>query len=77
MEVATCAVGADLIDGIPVVNPRMRLRVYRWPVHRLGPGFYPEEAPAVATCFVVFCSRDEGVAFTQLTPVTVRLVELM
>jgi hypothetical protein len=31
----------------------------------------------VATCFVVFCSRDEGVAFTQLTPVTVRLVELM
>lgn len=72
-----CDADADLLADVPVVNPLARLRLYRWPVHRLGPDFLPQQPPAEGTCLVVYRGRDDGVAFAQLTPVTARLVELM
>lgn len=77
LDAANCEADADLLADIPVVNPLARLRLYRWPVHRLGPDFLPEQPPEAGTCLVVFRGRDDGVAFAQLTPVTARLVEMM
>jgi hypothetical protein len=68
---------ADPYRHVPILNPLARPMVYAYPVHRIGPDYRPVTAPPEPTYLVVFRERDDGVAFTQLTPVTARLVELM
>jgi uncharacterized protein len=68
---------ASPLDDLPVANPTIRLGVYHWPVHEIGPKFRPTE-PLEQAIVLAACRRlDHAVGFMRFNPVTARLVELM
>ena len=69
--------GGDLLSGHPLVSPLAWSLVYRYPVHRLGPGYRPEAPPAQPTFLVVYRNRAERVRFLEANAVTARLLALL
>jgi hypothetical protein len=67
---------ADALRMRPRLSPLAWLLSYAFPVHRIGPGFRPEEA-AEPTFLVAYRDRDESVGFIELNPATARLLELV
>ena len=71
------ATDVALLDGCVVPNPVLRSAVYRFPVHRIGPDYQPQEAPALPTYLVVCRRRDDRAGFMELNAVAARLLELI
>lgn len=67
---------AQLLDGLPVLNPLARVRRYGHAVHATTPGRVPDTT-ATPVWLVVFRHRDDSVCHLQLNAVTARLVELL
>jgi hypothetical protein len=67
----------DLLAGVPQLSPLVWSLQYRFPVHLIGPGNDPDEAPAEATYLVVYRNRDEEVKFLESNSATARLLELV
>jgi hypothetical protein len=65
----------DLLAGVPVLSPLAWPLAYRFPVHRLGPRFQPEQAPADPSFYVARRDRRDQVGFLHVSAVTLRLVE--
>lgn len=73
-EVA-CNTQGDLLEGIPVVSPLAWSLAYTFPVHRIGPEFQPQVAPADATHLLAYRNRKDQVKFMEINPVTWLLLE--
>lgn len=67
----------DLMVGIPVLSPLAWNLSYRFPVHRIGPDFLPEQAGADLTHLVVYRTRQDKVEFLEINAVTQRLIQLL
>ena len=67
----------DLLTQCPVFSPLAWPLVYQFPVHTMGPGNLPEEAPAQTTYLVVYRNRNDEVRFLEINPVTARLIGLL
>ena len=67
----------DLLTGVPRLSPLVWSLQYRFPVHLIGPGNEPDEAPAEATYLVVYRNSDEEVRFLESNSATARLLELL
>ena len=67
----------DLLTGIPVLSPLAWHLAYRYPVHRIGPDFLPEQPGETPTLLVVYRDRNDAVGFMEVNPVTKRLLELI
>lgn len=67
----------NLLEGAPVLSPVALSLAYRFPVHRIGEGFKPLEAPADPTYLLVYRGRDDEVRFMELNAVTSRLLEII
>ncbi len=67
----------DLLTGIPVLSPLAWPLSYRYPVHRIGPGYQPVEPPAEQTHLLVYRNHSDRVKFMQLNDVTRLLLALM
>jgi len=67
----------DLLAGRPVLSPTAWSLQYRFPVHRIGPGFQPEEPGDQSTFLVVYRDRDHAIGFLEINPVTARLLQLL
>jgi hypothetical protein len=67
----------DLLEGVPVVSPLAWNLTYRFPVHRLGPGFQPTEPGPSPTHLVVYRDRHDRVGFLEINPVTHRFLHLL
>lgn len=65
----------DLLAGIPVVNPTLRLVCYAYPVHAITPEFQPIEAPAEATRIAAFRDPANRYGFLDLSPTAAELIE--
>ncbi len=65
----------DLLDGIPVINPVAVPRAYRWPVHKIGPDFLPDNVPDDPTYLIVYRKHGYDIGFMELNPLSARLVE--
>lgn len=65
----------DLLAGIPVVNPTLRLQTYAYPVHAITAEFQPREAPAQATRIAAFRDPDNLYCFLDLSPAAADLLE--
>ena len=50
---------------------------YQYPVQKISPDHLPLEAPAQATCLIVYRNRDDEVNFIQTTAITHRLLQLV
>lgn len=67
----------DLLTQRPVFSPLAWPLAYRFPVHTMGPGKLPGEAPAQPTYLVVYRNRNDEVNFLETNPVTARLIALL
>jgi hypothetical protein len=67
----------DLLNGIPVLSPLAWHLAYRYPVHRIGPDYQPEQPGDTPTCLVVYRNRQDEVGFLEINSVTKRLLELI
>ena len=70
-------VDGDLLEGIPMVSPFAWALAYRWPVHRIGPGYQPRIAPEAPTLLLVRRDVDGYVHFSELSPPVYRLLEML
>lgn len=65
----------DLLAGCPVLTPLLRTLSYDYPVHRIGPGFTPDQPEQ---CFLAAWRRpDDDIGFIELKPITLRLLLLL
>lgn len=69
--------GHALLDAAPLVSPFAWPLVYRWPVHRIGPVFQPEQPPDAPTLLLVRRDAAGDVHFAELSPLAFRLLELL
>lgn len=69
--------GGDLVAGHPILSPLARSLTYRFPVHRMGPDWQPDEPPPEPTHLVVYRSEQDRVGFLQINAVTQRLLILI
>jgi len=67
----------DFLTGIPVLSPLAWHMSYRYPVHRIGPDFLPNEPDETTTNIVVYRNREDEVGFMEINLVTKRLLELI
>jgi hypothetical protein len=67
----------DLLEGVPVASPLASLLCYRYPVHRISPGYQPLTPPDQPTWIVVYRDRHYQVGFIELNLVAARLLELI
>lgn len=65
----------DLLTGQPQVSPLAWSLQYAWPVHRIGPAFLPETAPAQPTHLLVYRDAGDTVRFMQVNVLTALLLE--
>ncbi len=66
-----------MLTGIPVLSPLAWHLSYRFPVHKIGPNFLPDEAGDTPTNIVGYRNREDEVGFMEVNPVTKRLLELI
>jgi hypothetical protein len=67
----------NLLSGVPVLSPLIRHCAYRYPVHRIGPGYLPEQAPDTPSYLVVYRDRDDAVGFLELNPASSQLLQCL
>jgi len=65
----------SLLDDVPVLSPLTWLCSYRYPVHRIGPDFIPDEPGDTPTFLLVYRGRDDEVGFMELNPVSAELIQ--
>ena len=66
----------DILAAVVRLSPLAWSLRYRFPVHRIGPGFRPAGA-SEPTYLVVYRNRADQVGFIELNAVTARLLELI
>ncbi len=67
----------DLLTSVPLLSPLAWNLSYRFPVHRIGPDYLPQEPGEQPTHLVVYRNRQEEVEFLEINAVTQRLIQLM
>ncbi|MEA3277053.1 MAG: putative DNA-binding domain-containing protein [Pseudomonadota bacterium] len=67
----------DLMADVPVLSPLAWNLSYRFPVHRIGPDFLPDQPGEEPTHLVVYRSRQDEVEFLVINAVTQRLLQLL
>ena len=67
----------DLLDGRPHLSHAICNLSYRYPVHRIGPEYLPDEPGEEPSNLLVYRDREERVHFMEINPVTQRLILLM
>lgn len=69
--------GADLLDGVPVLNPVLMLLCYDWPVQRISPRFKPRQPLDEPIWLLVFRDAGDEVRFNELNLVSAHLIRLL
>ncbi len=67
----------DLLKGHAQQSPLAWSLMYRFPVHRIGKHYLPEQAPEQATYLMVYRNREERVKFMEINQLTARLLYLL
>ena len=67
----------DLLAGVPVLSPLVRLHCYQYPVHKISRDNLPASKPETPTYMAIYRNRDDKVQFVELNPVSARLLELI
>ena len=65
----------DPLTGVPVVSALACVLAYRFPVHRIGPDFRPDEAPEHPTVLLLVRGRDDQVRFHEINALSALLIE--
>ena len=65
----------DLMQNVPALSPLAELHSYSFPVHKIKPGFQPEQASGQPIFLMVYRDMQDKVGFMELNPLTAVLVE--
>lgn len=65
----------DLLAAPIALNPASRVLAYHWPVHCIGPDYRPRKPRP--TQLVVYRDADDDIQFSEINPVTARLLVLL
>jgi len=65
----------DLLSGIPVKSSLAWSFAYRYAVHRISPGYLPEEPEAQPTYLALYRDSNDSVEFLELNAVTAALLD--
>lgn len=57
-----------------LLTPLAKPLAYQYPVHRIGPGYRPDEPGDLPTCLMVFRDAEEDVRFLELQPLSYHLM---
>ena len=74
-ELAGVDPNGDLLSAVPVKSALAWAYAYRFPVHRIAPGFLPVEAGERMTFLALYRDADDSVRFMELNAVTAALLE--
>lgn len=67
----------DLIERKPVISSSAHAVRYRFPVHRIGPDYQPEEAPEAPTCLIVYRDAHDRVRFMEINLLTYTVLQVL
>lgn len=67
----------DLVEGKPVISGTAHAVRYQFPVHRIGPGYQPQEAPETPSCLVVYRDANDRVRFMEVDLLTHTLLQVL
>lgn len=67
----------DLLARAPLLSPWTWPLAYRWPAHRIGPGFQPNDPGPAPTLLLVRRDAFGEVRFSELSPLVFRLLQLL
>ncbi len=67
----------DLLNNIALVSPLAWCLSYQYPVHRIGPGFQPQEPGEQPTFLIVYRTRHDTIEFMESNAITVRLLNIL
>lgn len=67
--------GGDLLKSAPVKSRLVWAYAYRYPVHRISPGFLPDSPSEEPTYLAVYRRSDDKVRFLELNAVTAALLD--
>lgn len=67
----------DLMGGIPILVPVLELLQYEYPVHKISPRHKPTQPLPIPVHLAVYRDTADDVQFTELSAVTVRLLQLL
>jgi hypothetical protein len=73
-EAATCLPDGDLLHGVPVCNPALRLLHYDWPVQALRPR---QRIAPESTHLALYRVGGDQVRCAQINPLTAQLIECL
>ncbi len=68
---------SDLLHRKLMLSPLAWILQYKFPVHRIGQDFQPEQPAAEPTYLLVYRDRNDAIGFMELNAVTARLLELI
>lgn len=67
----------DPVEEAPVLSPLAWVLSYQYPVHQIGPGVEPDQAPREPTFLIVYRNREERVVFLETNAATARLLGMV
>lgn len=67
----------DLLNGIPVVSPLLRIDVYHFPVHQITPEFQPNQPDEQPTVLLRYRDRADNVHTLEINALTAHLLNLL
>lgn len=67
----------ELLTGVPVASPLAWVLGYRYPVHKIGPSFQPQEPGLQINHLIVYRDTADKIHFVEANPVTARLLQIM
>lgn len=67
----------NLLQANIKLSPLAWSLAYQYPVHKIAPGFLPEQPPAQPTFLVAYRDPADEVNFIEITPITYRLLEII
>lgn len=70
-----CDAAGDVVSGVPVLSPLVRVLAYRWPVHQIGPDFIPQAPSAQPVLLLLTRDRGDEIRFTEIDALTALLIE--
>jgi uncharacterized protein len=65
----------DLLEGIPVANPTLRMARYAWPVNRISPDYRPSQPEPEPLLLAVWRHRNDRVGFMKLNTLAAHLID--
>ena len=75
IDAIDCDVDGDVLQGVPVLSPLLRVLAYRYPVQHIGPDFAPGEPSSQPVLILLVRDRRDEVRFTEIDALTAMLIE--